>query len=159
MLLRQLSYAIKNQLKAPKAPYWRHFLPSAGSLWHKDRYNLSRSISQMLNWDSFTSAGQHPVSWPYARVHLSPNRSYISPFYGVWKEPGENRCIVVFDKENISGSPFKSSWVSHFAGRFERLWALLTKPADIWWQMQNIFNGKLQNYFMRTTATAADPDL
>ena len=37
MLLRQLSYAKKNQLKAPKAPYQEHFLPLAVSLWHKDR--------------------------------------------------------------------------------------------------------------------------
>ena len=35
MLLRQLSNAIKTQLKAPKAPYLGHFLPFAGSLWHK----------------------------------------------------------------------------------------------------------------------------
>ena len=33
MLLRQLSYAIKNQLKAPKAPYlglWDEMLPTRG---------------------------------------------------------------------------------------------------------------------------------
>ena len=35
-MLCQLSYAIKNQLKAPKAPN-QHFLPLAVSLWHKDR--------------------------------------------------------------------------------------------------------------------------
>ena len=35
MLLHQLSYAIKNQLKALKAPYWGHFLPFAGYLCHK----------------------------------------------------------------------------------------------------------------------------
>ena len=31
----QLSYAIMNQLRALKATYWGHFLPFAGSLWHK----------------------------------------------------------------------------------------------------------------------------
>ena len=34
MLLRQLSLAIKTQLKATKAPYKGHFLPFAASLWH-----------------------------------------------------------------------------------------------------------------------------
>ena len=38
VMLRQLSYAIKNQLKAPKAPYWGHFFLFAGSLWHKDSW-------------------------------------------------------------------------------------------------------------------------
>ena len=38
VMLRQLSYAIKNQLKAPKAPYYGHFLPFAGSLWHMVRW-------------------------------------------------------------------------------------------------------------------------
>ena len=38
VMLRQLSYAIKNQLKATKAPYKGHFLPFVGSLWHKDRW-------------------------------------------------------------------------------------------------------------------------
>ena len=33
MLLRQLSYTIETQLKAPKAPYYGHFLPFAVSLW------------------------------------------------------------------------------------------------------------------------------
>ena len=41
VMLRQFSYAIKNQLKAPKTPdmgrntlIGRYFLPFAGSLWH-----------------------------------------------------------------------------------------------------------------------------
>ena len=37
MLLRQLSYAIKTQIKAPEVPYWGLFLPFAGSLGHKDK--------------------------------------------------------------------------------------------------------------------------
>ena len=37
MLLRQLSYAIKTQLKAPKAQYWGYFLPFPLSLWLKNQ--------------------------------------------------------------------------------------------------------------------------
>ena len=33
-----LLYAIKTQLKAPKAPYEGNFLPFTVSLWHKDRW-------------------------------------------------------------------------------------------------------------------------
>ena len=36
VLVRQLSYTIKTQLKAPKVPYFGHFLPFAVSLWYKD---------------------------------------------------------------------------------------------------------------------------
>ena len=35
-------YAIKNQLKAPKAPYSGHFLPFAGSLWHKGGFHARK---------------------------------------------------------------------------------------------------------------------
>ena len=38
VLLCQLSYTIKTQLKAPKVPYFGHFLPFAVSLWYKDRW-------------------------------------------------------------------------------------------------------------------------
>ena len=37
-MLRQLSHAMKNQLKAPKAPKHGHFLSFAVYLWHKDRW-------------------------------------------------------------------------------------------------------------------------
>ena len=54
VLLPQLSYAIQNQLKAPTAPYWRHFLLFAGSLWHKDRWlprpRLLHSAGRHLDW-------------------------------------------------------------------------------------------------------------
>ena len=36
---RQLYYAIQTRLKAPKAPFRRHFLPFFVSLWHKSAYN------------------------------------------------------------------------------------------------------------------------
>ena len=46
MLLRQLSYAIKNQFKAPKArdeiPLLGHFLTFAGSLWHKGGFHVRK---------------------------------------------------------------------------------------------------------------------
>ena len=62
---------------------------------------VSLQFSDGSSHDIFTSGGQPPVSWPSARVHLSPNRSYISPFYGVWKEPESgNQARSLFDKEN-----------------------------------------------------------
>ena len=42
VLLRQHPYAIKNQLNATKAPYYGHFLPFAGSLWHKVDIDIMR---------------------------------------------------------------------------------------------------------------------
>ena len=52
MLLRQLSYAIKNQLKAPKGALGRnistslnYFLPFTGSLWHKGAFSAWREHS------------------------------------------------------------------------------------------------------------------
>ena len=44
-MLPQLSYAIKNQLKAPKVPYKGHFLPFGVSIRHKvGFYALIESI-------------------------------------------------------------------------------------------------------------------
>ena len=67
VLLRQLSYIIKNQLKAPKAPYQGHFLPFAGSLWHKDRWLPCRERIYVLWGHHYiidTSAFSR--SFPYA---------------------------------------------------------------------------------------------
>ena len=38
-MLRQLSYPIKNQLKAPEAPFEGHFLSFTGSFWHKGGFH------------------------------------------------------------------------------------------------------------------------
>ena len=48
MLLRQLSYAIKNQLKTPNAPYKGHFLPFAGSLRYKGGFHAGKGSINIL---------------------------------------------------------------------------------------------------------------
>ena len=51
VMLRQLSYAIKNQLKAPKAPYEMHFLPFLASLSHKGGFHAQKeSIIESKAW-------------------------------------------------------------------------------------------------------------
>ena len=77
-MLRQLSYAIKNQLKAPKAPYqglWDEssllgaFLPFAGSLWHKDKKPLlGRSRHQVENTERNVAIITMKCSIPFSYI-------------------------------------------------------------------------------------------
>ena len=53
---RQLSYAIKTQLKAPKASYEWNFLPFAVSWWHKDSFHAGKG--------SITGAGLSIIMIP-----------------------------------------------------------------------------------------------
>ena len=48
-MLRQLSYAIKNQLKTPNAPYKGHFLPFAGSLRYKGGFHVGNLGPRVLH--------------------------------------------------------------------------------------------------------------
>ena len=48
VLLRQLSYAIKIQLKATKVAEKGHFLSFAVSLWHKGGFHIGKGVSNIM---------------------------------------------------------------------------------------------------------------
>ena len=65
-----LLYAIKNQLKAPKAPYQGHFLHFGGSLWHKEKKDslFPDAINEVASLETslplkLPATWQERVSW------------------------------------------------------------------------------------------------
>ena len=73
--VRQHSYAIKNQLKAPKAPNYGHLLPLAGSLWHK-------SAGRATLWTISTNESKSLLAldqWEWRILVEVPGRGRVGP--------------------------------------------------------------------------------
>ena len=91
MLLRQLSYAIKNQLKSPKAYcVGFFFFPFAGSLWHKGAYNCLSVHGIHLSCHNNTPKGTKCASivrfnqWEYSTRKSRPMRVLHSEHLPAW---------------------------------------------------------------------------